>query len=191
MALSLRAQVRRWFAGPGWLGVPVAALGGVWVVGAEGISSTTGFQGIGPGVMVRGVGIALVVLGLLLAVSSWVRPAPAAPHGAGNDPGDGVDGERESEGQVNPDQAPPTAPQWRLLALALVAMLVPPLTLPWLSFPLVAMVAFALVARAFGSRRLLVDLLIGLTLGGLAWWGFSALGISLGPLLPQWTKAAA
>lgn len=171
MPSSLGARLRRWFAGPGWLGVPVAVFGAVWVYGAEGISSTTGFQGIGPAVMVRGVGIALVVLGLLLAIGSF-RAAPA--------PGAG-DAEADASAAAT---APTSAPRWRTLGLALFALLLAPLALPVLGFPLVAMVVFALIARAFGSRRLGLDLAIGAALGALAWWGFSGLGISLGPALP-------
>ena len=49
---------------------------------------------------------------------------------------------------------------------------------------LTAMVIFALVARAFGSRKLVQDLITGLILGSLAWLLFDRLGLQLGQFLP-------
>ena len=49
-----------------------------------------------------------------------------------------------------------------------------------LGFPVAAALAFALTARAFGSRRILLDLAVGLGLGLACWLLFSRfLGLSL------------
>jgi putative tricarboxylic transport membrane protein len=53
-----------------------------------------------------------------------------------------------------------------------------------LGFPLTAMASFAMVTRAFGSRRVLLDCVIGLFLGIVCWLGFSRLGVNLGQALP-------
>jgi putative tricarboxylic transport membrane protein len=47
-------------------------------------------------------------------------------------------------------------------------------------FIVTAALVFALTTRAFGSRRILLDLAIGLFIAGLAWFGFSFLGVNLG-----------
>ena len=44
-----------------------------------------------------------------------------------------------------------------------------------------ATLVFALTARAFGSIRLPFDLAIGLLIAALSWYGFSLLGVTLGP----------
>jgi putative tricarboxylic transport membrane protein len=147
---------------PWWLGLAVLAMGAIWLNGARGIASTTNYIGVGPAAIVLAVGIGLVILGLLLIVQA-------------------LRGDLAGAAQDSDEQAPPSRPAF-LLALAGVA--IPLVTIRWLGFPLSAMLAFTFVTHAFGSRRTLLDLCIGLALSSLAWFGFSRLGISLGGFLP-------
>ena len=154
--MSARQLPRRW-----WLGLGVMALGAVWLWGARSIASTTHFIGVGPSAMITAVGAGLVLLGLLLAWQEWRGLAPPV---------------EEEEGA--------TGFSGRRFALAVAAIALPLATMAPLGFPVTAMGTFALVARAFGSRRLLLDLLIGAVLGALLWWLFSKLGVHLGRFLP-------
>lgn len=70
------------------------------------------------------------------------------------------------------------------LMLATAAVISPVLTMPWLGFALGAGLSYAFVTRAFGSPRLLRDLIIGLVLSSLCWWVFTRLGVQLGSFLP-------
>jgi putative tricarboxylic transport membrane protein len=64
--------------------------------------------------------------------------------------------------------------------MTVAAGVVPVLLIRPLGFPVAATLAFALTARAFGSRRLLLDLGVGLLLGVGCWLVFSRLlGLSL------------
>lgn len=147
---------RRW-----WLGLIVAAIGLFWLYGARAIDATTHVIGVGPATMVSLVGGALLVLGVLLAVQEWRGLAPRA-----EDDDDG--------GEFS----------WRSFGLALAAIALPLLSMQWLGFVATVCGVFALVTRAFGSRRLGFDLLVGAVVGAVSWWGFAALGVNLGPLLP-------
>ena len=73
---------------------------------------------------------------------------------------------------------------WPALLTAMAAAALPLLTIRWLGFPLTAALSFALVTRAFGSRRVLFDLVLGAILGTIAWYGFTLLGVTLGGFLP-------
>lgn len=154
--MSARPLPRRW-----WLGLGVVALGAVWLWGARSIASTTHFIGLGPSAMITAVGAGLVVLGLLLGWQEW--------HGL-TVPVDDEEGAGPFSG--------------RRFALAVAGIALPLVAMAPLGFPITAMGTFALVARAFGSRRLLLDLLIGAVLGALLWWLFSKLGVHLGKFLP-------
>ncbi|MGO4666803.1 tripartite tricarboxylate transporter TctB family protein [Bosea sp. 2RAB26] len=146
---------------PWWLGLGVLAMGALWLNGARSIASTTNYIGVGPAAIILAVGIGLTILGVILITQAMRGELVAAAEGE--------------------DEAPPSRSAF-LLALAGVS--IPLLTIRWLGFPLTAMLAFTLVTHAFGSRRTGFDLLVGAALGSAAWFGFSRLGISLGPFLP-------
>lgn len=146
---------------PWWLGLAILAMGALWLNGARSIASTTNYVGVGPAAIVVVVGLGLVLLGFLLTVQAL--RGQLAPS-------------REDE-----EEAPFSRPAF---LTALAGVCVPLLTIRWLGFPLSAMLAFTLVTHAFGSRRTLLDLGIGVALASLAWLGFSRLGISLGAFLP-------
>ena len=152
---------------PYWLGAGVIAIGAVWIYGALTLPQTAQYARVGPGLFVLLIGVALVFLGILLVVQIARGEQFAA---------------QEAEDAMA--DAPADKPA---LLTAVAAAAVPLLTMRHLGFPLTAALSFALVARAFGSPRLLVDLLIGFGLGTLAYLGFAQLGVTLGGFLPLLT----
>nr|WP_298688354.1 tripartite tricarboxylate transporter TctB family protein [uncultured Dongia sp.] len=149
---------------PWWVGLPIIVMGAIWLYGGGSIRATTGFIGIGPAAIVDTVGAALVVLGILLVIQA-LRGVPFTP---------------EDEEGANA-AAPPSR---KAFCLALGGIVLPLGTIQWLGFPLTAMLVFTLVTHAFGSRRTVLDLAIGLALSSFSWYGFSKLGIGLGHFLP-------
>jgi putative tricarboxylic transport membrane protein len=120
---------------------------------------------IGPGFFVTAVGLALVVFGALHTAQVMLsRHEPEAA-------------DAEDGALVVPFRAGAF-----LTALASVAA--PVLMMRVLGFPLTAALVFAGVARAFGSRRLLLDLLIGAAVSISSWFLFGWLGVNLGAFLP-------
>jgi putative tricarboxylic transport membrane protein len=67
------------------------------------------------------------------------------------------------------------APSRRAFWLTVLAGVLPVFLVRPLGFPVAAALTFALVARAFDSRRLALDLALGLGLGVLCWVLFSRL----------------
>ena len=151
-------------ARPWWLGAGVVAIGVVWLIGAARLPQGAQYAIIGPGLFVTLIGAGLVVLGVLLTVQI-------------------ARGER-FEPQDAEDAVANAPASWPALLIATAATALPLLTMRWLGFPLTAALSFALVARAFGSRRSLLDLVLGIALGAIAWTGFTRLGVTLGSFLP-------
>ncbi len=151
-------------ARPWWLGVVVAAMGGVWLHGALALPQAATYALIGPGLFVTIVGAGLIGLGLLLIVAV-------------------ARGER-FEPQEAEDADAGRAPSRRAFWLTALGGALPVVLIRPLGFPLAAAVTFALVARAFGSRRVAFDLAVGLALGAACWLLFAdLLGLGL-PGLP-------
>lgn len=76
-------------------------------------------------------------------------------------------------------QAPPT--NWRALGLLLAGLAANLALIGRFGFSVAATAQFVLVAAAFGSRRLLRDLVLALVLTLLAWFGFvEGLGVNIG-----------
>lgn len=140
------------------------AMGAVWLYGAASLPQTAQYAAIGPGLFVTAIGAGLVVLGAVLTLQI-ARGEQFAP--------------QDSEDAMSDAPA-----DWRALAMAVAAAALPLLTIRQLGFPLTATLVFALVARAFGSRRPVLDLAIGLAISLLAYFGFIRLGVSLGGFLP-------
>ncbi len=149
---------------PWWLGVTVMAVGGVWLYGALSLPQAATYAVIGPGLFVTVVAVGLILLGLLLLV--------AVARGERFEPQEAEDADRS--------RPPSRQALWMTAAAGVLPI---PLIRP-LGFPIAAALTFALVTRAFGSRRVVYDLLIGLALGVGCWLLFSGLlGLSLpGPL---------
>jgi putative tricarboxylic transport membrane protein len=150
---------------PWWLGVAVAALGGVWLHGGLSLPQMAVYAAIGPGLFVTLVALGLIGLGGLLVVQV-------------------ARGERFEPQEA--EDADPTRPaSRRAFWLTVLAGVVPVVLIRPLGFPLSAALTFALVARAFGSPRLLLDLALGLGLGLACWLLFARLlGLTLPGLPP-------
>ncbi|MBU4609572.1 tripartite tricarboxylate transporter TctB family protein [Achromobacter sp. GG226] len=150
--------------GPWWLGLAVMGLGGVCLYASTELSATAQYAAIGPGMLVSVVGLGLVVLGILLLIQI-ARGEVFEPEGA----------ENAAAGQPMDKRA---------FFTALLAVVLPALAIETLGLPVTAMLSFMLVARAFGSRRVLADLIYGFVLGAVCWWLFGWLGLQLGGFLP-------
>lgn len=149
---------------PWWVGLLVTIMGVVWLIGGQGIKATTNYVGIGPAAMVEACGILLTLCGLVLVLQ--------ALKGGSFQP-------QEEEGADL--EAPPS---YRSFALAACGIGLPLVGMQTLGFPLTVAMSFAFITHAFGSRRTALDLLIGAVVTCLSWWGFSHLGVNLGPFLP-------
>jgi putative tricarboxylic transport membrane protein len=154
-----RAASRPW-----WLGGAVVALGCVCLYGASGLPQGARYAAIGPGLFVTVAGVGLVVLGLMLLVQ--------IARGEKFEPQDSEDATGAERANV------------KSLVIALVAAIVPIFTMEPLGLPITSMISFTLVARAFGSRRLMLDVVAGAVLGCAAWLLFTKLGLTLGGFLP-------
>lgn len=159
-AASLLRACRR----PWWVGAAILGMGLVWLYGARGISATTTYIGIGPAAMVQACGILLSVCGAVLILQA-LKGAPFRP--------------QEEEGA---DLEAPTS--YASFALAAAGIGLPLIAMQPLGFPVTAALSFAFITHAFGSRRTVLDLAIGAVVSTVSWWGFSKLGINLGPFLP-------
>ena len=155
----LGAPLRPW-----WLGIGIMGIGAVWLYGAASLPQGAQYAVIGPGLFVTVIGIALILLGGLLTAQI-------------------ARGEQFSPQEAEDAMADAPADRRALVTAALAAAL-PLLTMRSLGFPLTATLSFAMVAHAFGSRRFVLDLVIGATLSAIAYWGFTRLGVGLGPAFP-------
>ena len=149
---------------PWRLGAAVIILGAICLYSAGSLSSTAQYAGIGPGLFVNLAGLGLVILGILLTIQI-------------------ARGEK-FEAQDTENAAGDTPMNKRAFLTASLGCLMPALTISLLGLPLTAMLSFTLIARAFGSHKLLLDLISGLLLGTLSWLLFSYLGLQLGEFFP-------
>ena len=149
---------------PWWLGIAVVLMGAVCLYASSSLPATAQYAAIGPGLFVTIAGLGLVVLGtlLLIQIARGEKFEPQDTENAlGNQPMDK-----------------------RAFFTALAATMVPALTIEILGLPLTAMLSFLLVARAFGSKRTVLDLIIGFIVGSFSWYLFSILGLQLGDFFP-------
>jgi putative tricarboxylic transport membrane protein len=150
--------------GPWWLGLAVIFMGAVCFYASTELAATAQYAAIGPGMFVVGVGFGLVGLGVLLLIQI-ARGEVFEPEEAENAvPGQPMDK--------------------RAFLTALLAAIVPALTIETLGLPVTAMLSFMLVARAFGSKRIVADLISGFVLGAVSWLLFGWLGLQLGGFFP-------
>lgn len=150
--------------GPWWLGLAVILMGAVCLYAAAELPATAQYAAVGPGMFVTGVGLGLIALGILLLIQI-ARGEVFEPE--------------EAENAV-----PGQAMDKRAFATALLAAILPALTIEFLGLPLTAMLSFMLVARAFGSKRLVADLVVGFVLASFCWFMFGWLGLQLGGFFP-------
>lgn len=149
---------------PWWLGLAVVFLGGVCVYASTQLAATAQYAAIGPGMFVTAVGVGLIALGIMLLIQI-----------ARGETFEALDAENAAADHPMDRRAFFTA----LLAVALPAVIIEAMGLP-----ITAMLSFMLVARAFGSRRVVSDLIIGFVLGAVSWVLFGWLGLQLGGFLP-------
>jgi putative tricarboxylic transport membrane protein len=149
---------------PYWLALVIIAIAAVWLFGAAGLPQGARYAIVGPGLFVALAGFGLLVCGLILFVQI-------------------ARGERFEPQDVE-DAAASSPMDRRAFMTALAAVAVPVVGMPHLGTPLVATISFALVARAFGSKRLLLDILTGAILGVVVYVFFTRLGLQLGGWLP-------
>lgn len=150
--------------GPWWLGLAVMFLGAVCLYASTELATTAQYAAVGPGMFVALVGGGLVILGVLLLIQI-ARGEVFEPEEA----------ENAAAGQPMDKRA---------FFTALVAVVLPALAVDLLGLPVTAMLSFMLVARAFGSQRVVSDLIVGFVLGGLCWLLFGWLGLQLGGFFP-------
>lgn len=148
-------------ARPWWLGGAVIAFGLVWLHGAWSLPQAATYAVVGPGLFPAVIGTGLVLLGILLLV--------AVARGERFEPQDAEDADAA--------RAPSRVAFWTAVAGGVLPIFV----IRPLGFPIAAAIGFALTARAFGSRRIALDLGVGLLLGVACWLLFSRL---LGLTLP-------
>ncbi|MBP6018902.1 MAG: tripartite tricarboxylate transporter TctB family protein [Burkholderiaceae bacterium] len=149
---------------PWWLGLAVMFMGAVCFYASTELATTAQYAAIGPGMFVAGVGVGLIGLGVLLLIQI-------------------------AQGEVfEPDEAENAEPgkpmDKRAFFTALLAAVLPALTIEILGLPVTAMLSFMLVARAFGSKRLVSDLVVGFVLAAMCWFMFGWLGLQLGGFFP-------
>ncbi len=150
--------------GPWWLGLAVIFMGAVCFYASTELAATAQYAAVGPGIFVAGVGLGLIGLGVSLLIQI-ARGEVFEPEEAENAvPGQSMDK--------------------RAFFTALLAAVVPALTIETLGLPVTAMLSFMLVARAFGSQRLVSDLVVGFVLASICWFIFGWLGLQLGGFFP-------
>lgn len=157
--MSTTPQRRPW-----WLALAVIIIGAIWLQQGYALPDAAGYGGVGPGAFVMLVGAVLILLGLTLMIQ--------IARGASFEPQEAESAEADA------------APSYKAFAFAAAGAAIPLLTMQALGFPLTAMLSFVLVTHAFGSRRVVLDAVIGLVLGVICWAGFSWLGVTLGGALP-------
>lgn len=149
---------------PYWLALGIIAIGGVWLYGASGLPQGARYAAVGPGLFVTFAGLGLVICGIILLIQI-------------------ARGER-FEPQDAEDAAASSPMDRRAFLTALVAVAVPVFAMPYLGVPLTATISFVLVARAFGSKRLLLDIVTGVILSVVVYFLFTRLGLQIGGWLP-------
>lgn len=153
-----------WLRRPWWVGVAIMLLGALWIYGSMGLSQLSSIAVIGPGVFVTLIGLGLVACGATL-VFQMVRSA------------DGMAAPAEDGAETVPFRPAP-------FVVALIAIAAPIVLMTRVGFPLTAALVFAGVTYAFGSRRPVMDLLIGAALSVTSWFLFHWLGVDLGGFFP-------
>ncbi|GAA2093220.1 tripartite tricarboxylate transporter TctB family protein [Aeromicrobium tamlense] len=130
----------------------VTVVGIVVLVDALGLDAGFADQPVQPYAFSYAIGSVLVVLGVLLAVATWRGDVAEPEEGEDVDLSGGLD--------------------WTTL-LQLVAVIVVVVALiNWLGWAIMGAFLFAASARILGSRRLLLDVGVGIALSLLTWYGF-------------------
>ena len=140
------------------MGAGVAAFGAFLLVKTWSIPVNPGYARVGPSVFPWIISSILFLIGLVLVGEAWS--------------GRWVGAQQDDE-----DVASFSPPAFLWLVVGFGFYLA---AIGWAGFPIASALLFAPAARAFGSRRLLLDLGIGLILGLLIYLAFNrGLGLSL------------
>ena len=137
----------------------VLAIGAGILWGSFNLPTGGGYAQVGPGVVPRIVGVGVLLLGALLAREAFTGGFR------------GVDEEAEAH----------TPMDWRAFAWATAGILAYGLTVVPVGFVPASVVLFLLVARSFGSRRWLLNAVVGLVLAVII---FAIFTYGLGLMLP-------
>lgn len=142
-----------------FVGLALVLVGIGLLVSAQDISVSPAVVLLGPRLFPSIVAIGLIVLGALTIISALASSLPKA------EPASAI---------------PKLENDWLGFLTALAGPVLFLLTVEALGFAIAAALLFAAVARAFGSRRLLADLALGLVMGVLILFVFSfGLGLAL------------
>ncbi|GIZ52171.1 tripartite tricarboxylate transporter TctB family protein [Noviherbaspirillum aridicola] len=151
------AAHRRLHIGELLVSLGLAALGIFIVAGAGEIGGTGGYEQLGPRAFPYLVGTGLLIIGAVLAWQAVAGGWRSVP----------LDEAHE-------------APDWLAFLILGAAILLHMAAIAWAGFVLASTFLFALIARAFGSRRVLRDILCGQVLSLLAYLLFTrGLGLNL------------
>jgi putative tricarboxylic transport membrane protein len=127
-------------------------VGAVVLIDAAGLDRGFADQPVQPYTLGYVIGTVLVILSVLLAVATW-RGDVAEAEG-----GEDVDLTGSSD--------------WVTVAKLGAVFVVVVLTVEWLGWAIVGAFLFAGTARVLGSRRLVLDIAVGVALALLTWYGF-------------------
>ena len=151
----MRAPVGQLALAGGVLAIGAAVFGGSFFLPTGG-----GYAQVGPGVVPRIVGVALLLLGAMLVREVFTGGFR------------GVDEEAEAHLPMD----------WAAFAWVTGGIFAYGLLVEWLGFVPSSVILFALVARSFGSRRWLLNALVGLVLAAFIFTVFNyGLGLTLPP----------
>ncbi|WP_256330930.1 tripartite tricarboxylate transporter TctB family protein [Pelistega sp. MC2] len=151
-------------AKPWWLAVAVLIIGAVCIYNATDLSATAQYAAVGPGLFLLLTGLGLLLCGLILLIQ--------IAKGEKFEPQD----EEDASGNAPMDK--------KAFFLSTAATIVPVLIIETIGLPITAMIAFTMVAYAFGSKKTLIDMILGFLVGTVSWFIFSYLGLQLGSFLP-------
>ena len=147
-------------AGQVGVAVGVLAIGGAILWGSYMLPTGGGYAQVGPGVVPRIVGAGLLLLGALLVREVFTGGFR------------GVDEEAEAHLPMD----------WVAFAWVTAGIFAYGLLVEWLGFVPSSVILFALVARSFGSRRWLLNAVVGLVLAAFIFAVFNyGLGLTLPP----------
>ena len=140
----------------------VTVVGIVVLVDAVGLDAGFADQPVQPYAFSYAIGAALVLLGVLLAVATWRGDVAEPEEGEDVDLSGGLD--------------------WTTLLQLIAVIAVVVALIDWLGWAIMGAFLFAASARILGSRRLLLDLAVGIALALATWYGFYVgLGIPIPP----------
>ena len=151
-------------ARPYWLAACVVAFGIVWATQALKVPLFAQYAELGPGFVPMMIGLGLIVLGLILTFQIYQ--------------GESFEAQEVEDMDASAEASKPA------LIFASLGIGLPLLTMTPLGFPVTAAISYVFVARALGSHRYVLNVAIGLILGLVCWYGFTALGSRLGGLFP-------